>query len=65
MRPGRSQKLLEMLEESDHKELCCYVLLRAGRWLRRDEAGKARVISSLIKLSEKQQSEYIHFPKVG
>ena len=66
MRPGGTQQLLEMLEESDHKKLCCYVLLRAGCWLRRDRAGKAGVIiSSLMKLSVKQQSEYTHFLKVS
>lgn len=65
MRSGGTHQLLEMLEESDHKELCCYVLLRAGCWLRRDGAGKAGVISSLMKLSVKQQSEYTHFLKVG
>lgn len=65
MRPGGTQKLLEMLKESDHKELCYYALLRAGCWLRRHGAGKAGVISSLMKLSGKQQSEHMHFLKVG
>lgn len=65
MRPGGTQQLLEMLEESDHKELCCCVLLRVGCWLRRDGAGKAGVILSLMKLSVKQQSEHTHFSKVG
>lgn len=63
MRPRVTQQLLEMLEESDHKELCCYVLLKAGCWLRRNRAGKAEVISSLMKLSGKQQSELHSLPK--
>lgn len=65
MRPGGTQKLLEMLEESDRKELCYYALLRTGCWLRRHRAGKAGVISSLMKLSGKHKSEHTHFPKVG
>jgi len=54
MRPGGTPQLLEMLEESDHKELCCYVLRRAVCWLRRDGEGKAGFTSSLMKLSVKQ-----------
>lgn len=64
MRPGGIQQLLEMLRRVTIRS-CAVVFLIAGCWLRRDGAGRAGVLSALMKLSGKQQSEYTRFPKVG
>lgn len=55
---------LEMLRRVTIRS-CAVVFLMAGCWLRRDGAGRAGVLSALMKLSGKQQSEYTRFPKVG
>lgn len=64
MRPGETQQLLEVLRRVTIRS-CAVVFLIAGCWLRRDGAGRAGVLSALMKLSEKQQSEYTCFPKLG
>lgn len=64
MRPGGTQQLLEMLRRVTIRS-CAVVFPIAGCWLRRDGAGRAGLLSALMKLSGMQQSEYTCFPKVG